>query len=117
MWAVGVLADAYGRHKTFYYSIVLLTLTGFAASLAPSFYWFAFFRVIAVAAASGGIPSYILLMEVVGVSQRSFAGLFFSTFFSVGFMVLAVMAYLVREWRHLSLAVLLLTLLYLATWK
>ncbi|XP_013408963.1 organic cation transporter protein-like, partial [Lingula anatina] len=46
---------------------------------------------------------YTLGMELVGTSKRRMAGLIIGMFFGLGHTLLALEAYLVRNWRHLAL--------------
>ena len=54
---------------------------------------------------SGGysIASYVLLTELVGIRHRSTAGCSIWYSFNLSNMALAGLAYLVRDWRKLSL--------------
>ena len=70
-------------------------------AVAPGFYIFTFLRVITSIGSAGLVASYVLCMEVIGSSYRSFAGMVFHVFFSLGYPLLAVMAYYIRSWRTL----------------
>ena len=43
-------------------------------------------------------------LEMVGDSKRTLAGSFYQMFWPVGVFILTGVAYLVRDWRHLQLA-------------
>ena len=43
--------------------------------------------------------------ELVGTSKRAFAGIAIRIFYSIGMMLLAVIAWLLREWSHIELAI------------
>ena len=73
------------------------------SGLAPGFYFFVFFRIAFAFFSVGiGLASYSIFMEITGLSQRTFAGMAVHVFSAAGYLVLAVMAYLIRDWRTLS---------------
>ena len=117
-WVFGSVADMIGRKKVFFISILSATGCNVLSGLAPGFYFFAFFRV-AIAFFNAGIilSSYTLCMEITGISQRTFAGLAVQLFFAVGYVVLAVLAYLIRDWRTLSVITGLTGFLFLFLWR
>ncbi len=45
-----------------------------------------------------------LAMEMVGPSQRTFVGVVCQLFFTAGYLVTAVMAYLISDWKILQIA-------------
>ena len=45
----------------------------------------------------------ILACEIFPASRRGTAGILSETFYAVGIMVLALLGYLIRHWRHLVL--------------
>ena len=47
------------------------------------------------------MSSYVLSVEIVGASSRSFAGLSGSALFALGYPLLSFMAYFIRRWRVL----------------
>ena len=59
------------------------------------------------------IRFYILVMEIIGRDWRVQTGVFYQIFFSVGFMLLPVMAYYIRDSRNLQIA---LALIPVITW-
>ena len=54
-------------------------------------------------------------MELVGPSYRMIAGIALELFWACGAIVLALLAYLIRDWRYLNLAVSLPALLFIPT--
>lgn len=50
---------------------------------------------------AGTIPSFVLLMELVGSSKRGFVGTVSGLWFSFGIVLYAGLAYFVRDWREL----------------
>lgn len=55
-------------------------------------------------------------MEMVGPTKRLFAGVICQMFFSCGYMLTAVFAYYVHDWRMLQLALTLPGVLFLCYW-
>jgi hypothetical protein len=53
---------------------------------------------------------------MVGPSKRIIAGTVIHMFFSIGFLLIAGLAYFVHDWRHLDILVTLPGLIYLAYW-
>ncbi|XP_072020844.1 organic cation transporter protein-like [Amphiura filiformis] len=52
-----------------------------------------------------GLCVFILGSEIVGPSKRAMAGNVIWLFFSAGYMLLAIIAYFIRDWRQLQLAI------------
>lgn len=57
---------------------------------------------------------YLTGMEIVGPTKRSWAGLVFEFFWAAGAMILALAAYLIRDWRHLNLVMSVPPVLFLS---
>ena len=54
----------------------------------------------------------ILGTELVGPSYRLFAGFLVQSFYSIGYMTLAGVAYALRDWRYIELAITLPVILF-----
>ncbi len=103
-WLFGTLTDRFGRKKVFFGTILGSTLSGIGYGAAPEFYTFAFFRVsLAFFNAGMIISGYTLVLEIVGISKRTLVGSATMAFFSVGFPLLAVLAFFIRDWRALCI--------------
>ena len=50
--------------------------------------------------------------ELVGPSYRLYAGFLVQSAYSIGFMTLAIIAYLIRDWRYIELAITLPVVLF-----
>ncbi len=99
-------ADKIGRRKVLLISASLVTVFGICTSISIGFYSFAFCRLLVGINLSGVIlSSYVLSLEIVGVSARKLAGLFGSAVYALGYPMLAVLAYYIRNWRLLTLVV------------
>lgn len=55
-------------------------------------------------------------MEMVGPKDRMIAGTVFQIFFSTGFMLTALIAYLVSDWRHLQIALTIPGVVFFCYW-
>ena len=59
----------------------------------------------------------IVGLELVGPSKRNLAGIVIEYFFAVGLMLLAGVAYLLRDWFYIELVFGAPTVLFLFMWK
>uniref|UniRef100_A0A663FBX6 Solute carrier family 22 member 7 n=1 Tax=Aquila chrysaetos chrysaetos TaxID=223781 RepID=A0A663FBX6_AQUCH len=102
----GYLSDRFGRKAMLLLSLVCAVIFGMLSAASVSYSMLAVTRTLTGVALSG--VSLIVLplgMEWVDVEHRTFSGILTSMFWSVGNMLLAAVAYLVREWRWLLVAV------------
>ena len=53
-------------------------------------------------------------MELVGPSKRMWAGIVVEYFFAIGLLILAGVAYLLRDWKYIEMAVAFPNILYLS---
>ena len=99
----GALADKYGRRKVWYISFTGLVLFGFASSFAPTYRIYVTLRFFTGFCIGGEILSaFVLATELIGPSYRGFAGTMAQCFFTAGLLILPIVAYLIRDWRTLS---------------
>ena len=107
-----------GRRKVYFMSTLFGAVFSVLSGLAPGFYFFVLFRIVFAFFSIGiGLGSYSIFMEITGISQRTFAGLAVHVFSAVGYVVLAVTAYLIRDWRALSVVTGLTGFLFLLLWR
>ncbi|KXJ28938.1 organic cation transporter protein [Exaiptasia diaphana] len=105
-FAFGVISDRFGRRLSIFLSIFLLASCGVASGVADCLSLFALFRFGTGAACAGCLISrYVYCVELVVTKHRTAAGFISNIFVSIGFNLLALLAYLIRDWRHLMLAV------------
>ena len=117
-WLWGTVADKIGRKKVYFINITCTVVTGLGFGLAPSYTIFIFFRFLSAISYAGiSISTYVLSVEVVDISTRSFAGLLGSIFFALGYSFLALLAYFIRSWRWLTVVISILGLVYFPLWR
>ncbi|XP_071788754.1 organic cation transporter protein-like [Asterias amurensis] len=101
----GAVADWAGRRPTFFVCVTMSLVSATSVSFMPNFASFAAMRFF-VAAGNYGIylMAFILVSEIVGPEYRVQVGTMLSVLFALGYVLLSLLAYLLREWRHLQLA-------------
>eukprot|EP00058_Branchiostoma_floridae_P006628 XP_002592116.1 hypothetical protein BRAFLDRAFT_59470 [Branchiostoma floridae] len=113
----GDLSDRFGRKVLMFVGIVLNLVSGISTMFAPNFTAFVILRLF-VGVSSMGIylVNFVLACEIVGPSRRTLVGTVDYVFFVLGYMLEAGLAYLIRTWTHLQLAISLLSVLWLPLW-
>ncbi|KAK7107667.1 hypothetical protein V1264_015553 [Littorina saxatilis] len=113
----GLTSDVFGRKPVLMVSIVV----HIAAALAVT--WTNHFAVLMglmffVGASVSGLlcPAFVMSMELVGPSKRKWTGYGLMSFWSVGMVLLAPLAFWLREWTHLQLTTACLAIPFLSYW-
>ncbi|XP_038156291.1 solute carrier family 22 member 13 [Cyprinodon tularosa] len=102
----GAMADRYGRRFVLLLSIALQTVFGVAVAFAPNFPVYVILRFAVGTTISGVIiNAFILGTEWTCTKRRMLAGIITDYAFGLGYMLLAGVAYLIRDWRKLQLAI------------
>ncbi|XP_062292958.1 organic cation transporter protein [Scomber scombrus] len=102
----GSLADKYGRRIIILISLTIQTVFGVGTAFAPNFYIYIALRFMVGTSISGVIMNaFVLGTEWTGSKQRMLAGIITDYFFGFGYILLAGVAYLIRDWRKLQLAI------------
>ncbi|XP_019643559.1 PREDICTED: organic cation transporter protein-like [Branchiostoma belcheri] len=110
----GDLSDRIGRRWAYLLSLAIQFAFGAATAFSPNVVLFIIFRMFVGAATSGVVnTSAVMVAEFVGPSERVKVGVLRPVFFSVGAMILAGIAFGVRDWRALQLAISLPNLLFI----
>ncbi|KAJ8025317.1 Organic cation transporter protein [Holothuria leucospilota] len=110
----GVVSDFVGRYYSFFFAVTAVSLLSLANAFVPSFWMYTLLRFFIGVVNNGSfILAFIIGTELVGPSMRNVAGIVIEMFFSCGYMLLAVLAYFIRDWRHLQLVIGAPTLLFL----
>ncbi|XP_062407014.1 organic cation transporter protein [Sardina pilchardus] len=102
----GALADKYGRRSIILVGLALQAVFGVGAAFAPTFYIYVALRFVVGTTISAVIMNaFVLGTEWTGLKHRMLAGIITDYFFGFGYILLAGVAYLIRDWRHLQLAI------------
>uniref|UniRef100_A0A665TES7 Solute carrier family 22 member 7a n=1 Tax=Echeneis naucrates TaxID=173247 RepID=A0A665TES7_ECHNA len=101
----GQLSDKFGRRPMLLVALISSTLLGFTSAFSTSYVMFAVSRALCGAAFSVCLLCSRSGIEWTDVKNRTFSGTVLSLSWSVGNMLLALLAFYIRDWRHLTLAV------------
>lgn len=102
----GSLADRYGRRMLLIISYLLMAVCGTCAAFSPNFSVFCLFRFGCGMALSGmGLNTFSLIVEWIPTRVRTVIGTLTGYCYTCGQLLFALMAYFVRDWRWLTLAV------------
>ncbi|KAI8518746.1 hypothetical protein Bbelb_047630 [Branchiostoma belcheri] len=113
-WLKRLTTALLGRRPSYLLSLVVQCVFGVAAAFSPNLVLFVIFRFFVGAATSGVIiVSCVMVAEFVGPGERVKVGVFRPMFFAVGEIIFAGIAYGIRDWRMLQLAISLPNLLYI----
>ncbi|GAB6029326.1 hypothetical protein CHUAL_005093 [Chamberlinius hualienensis] len=104
--ASGWISDRFGRRKAVLISTALFVGAAIIASFSVNYVMFLVFRFICALGDAGVFSvTFVVIMEILGRSSRAFLGLQFMAPFSLGFMLLPLLAYFVRDWFQLQLII------------
>ncbi|XP_064174023.1 solute carrier family 22 member 7a isoform X1 [Anguilla rostrata] len=113
----GYLSDKFGRKPMLLLSFVSSALLGTASAFSVSYAMFAVTRALCGAALTGmTITTLALSIEWTDLGHRTFTGTIMGLAWSLGNMLLALLAYCLRAWRPLLLGVTAPCLAAIAAW-
>ncbi|PRD25419.1 UNVERIFIED_CONTAM: Orct [Trichonephila clavipes] len=102
----GVIADKFGRKNVMMSASLIMLISSIGTSFAPNFGFFSFLRFVTAAAVSGLFQTgYILAVEYIGTSKRLICANIMQIVFAIGELILSLVAFFVRKWRVLELAI------------
>ncbi|XP_034829493.1 organic cation transporter protein-like [Maniola hyperantus] len=105
---VGFTSDRWGRRFALSLNAVNTAWLGTVRYWADTYYGFVISEIFEAAFGAGVFSCvYILVMELVGPEYRVAAGAMINTFFSIGQVLMALMAWIVPNWRTLTLVLFL----------
>uniref|UniRef100_A0A667YB62 Solute carrier family 22 member 6 n=1 Tax=Myripristis murdjan TaxID=586833 RepID=A0A667YB62_9TELE len=102
----GGLSDRFGRRSVLIWSYFQVACLGSCSALSPSYSAYCIFRFLTGMAVSGVILNGVSLkVEWIPTKTRTLVGTLTSFFFTFGQLVLAGLAYWLRDWRKLQVVV------------
>lgn len=100
----GMVSDIYGRKKALVTSMVVMAASGVVSSFSIVFWFFALLKVFVGAGIGGAMTCiFILNTEFAGPKKRGFAGIFVWNFWVLGLSFVALVAYLINDWRYINM--------------
>ncbi|KAM9316899.1 solute carrier family 22 member 7 [Gastrophryne carolinensis] len=113
----GFLSDRFGRRKILLLSFWVSAVSGVMAAFSVSYVMFVLCRMLSGVGLMGmTLISITLVLEWTDTAHRTLCGTISSMSWTVGYMILALLAYLLRDWRWLLLATTAPCLIAIATW-
>ncbi|KAF5284073.1 hypothetical protein FQA39_LY17122 [Lamprigera yunnana] len=112
---LGIVADKLGRKPILLFSIFVQTVCGFVSAMVPWYYGFVTSQFI-LAFANGGTltTSFVICMEITGCQWRTVTPILYHISSGLGSAIIAAVAYYVKDWRQLQLALAALGSVYVA---
>uniref|UniRef100_A0AAQ4P656 Solute carrier family 22 member 6 n=1 Tax=Gasterosteus aculeatus aculeatus TaxID=481459 RepID=A0AAQ4P656_GASAC len=102
----GSMSDRFGRRILLIISNLLMAVAGTCTAFSPSFPLYCLFRFGCGMALSGmGLNTFSLIVEWIPTRIRTGVGTITGYCYTVGQLILALIAYFIRDWRWLTLAV------------
>ncbi|XP_042633308.1 solute carrier family 22 member 6-A-like [Cyprinus carpio] len=102
----GALADKYGRRMIILIGLAVQAIFGVGVAFSPNFYIYVLLRfVVGMTISAVIMNAFVLGTEWTGPKKRMLAGVITDYFFGFGYILLAGLAYLIRDWRKLQLAI------------
>ncbi|XP_077143823.1 solute carrier family 22 member 6-A-like [Ranitomeya variabilis] len=102
----GGLSDRYGRRALLIWSYFQMAVSGLCTAFSPNYLSYCVFRFLGGMALSGiGLNTTALIVEWVPTKVRTIAGTLAGYSYTVGQLLLAGLAYGIRDWRWLQLSV------------
>ncbi|XP_033737447.1 organic cation transporter protein-like [Pecten maximus] len=101
---LGLVGDTFGRKPVACFSIIFLVFSSIACIWSNGFYMYVIMRFLS-GTGSNIACIKIIAIEMVGPSWRALAGISTEIAFCVGEVILCGLAYYIRDWRYLQLAI------------
>ncbi|XP_060085985.1 organic cation transporter protein-like [Ylistrum balloti] len=101
---LGAIGDTFGRKPVACFSIIFLVFSSMACIWSYNFNMYVVMRFLS-GAGSNIACIKIIAIEMVGPSWRALAGISTEIAFCVGEVILCGLAYYIRDWRYLQLAI------------
>ncbi|XP_059153490.1 organic cation transporter protein-like [Physella acuta] len=116
-FGTGVVADLIGRKLALMGMVALHAASAIGVAWADTFVIYVILRFLTGISISGlFLAIFVLGMELVGPSKRMFVGIVVEIFWAAGVMILGGIAYFIRDWNYLQMAVSFPILLLFSYW-
>ncbi|KAG5894036.1 hypothetical protein JTB14_037882 [Gonioctena quinquepunctata] len=113
----GVLSDKYGRKRTLMASVLIQSILSTIIAFSPWFLFYAILRaLLGFISVSVVFSGFVLCIELVGGDWRTVAGISYLFPVSLSYMIISGIAWQLREWRQLQLAISVPGFLFLIFW-
>ena len=101
---MGLISDKYGRMKALTLGIILASGSGFIGAFMPDMHSYGFFRFLTgIGGMAMFMVTFVICVEYVGAKYTMFTGIIIEVPFALGELVLALEAYLIRDWVTLQI--------------
>merc|ERR1712110_260243 len=102
----GWASDKFGRRPSILVASLIQIVSTVIAAFSPNYIMFIFFRFIIAFSVSGVFEcAFVLVMEIVSPELRTPFGIMTQFPFAIGVCLLPLVAYFIRDWNHLQLAI------------
>ena len=102
----GFFADRFGRKKLMFVTMFIAAVSTLVSAFSPSYTFFLVTRVFSGFGTLGTfVTMCILAVEITSASHKSLVGNLVHILWAPGQMLMALLAYLIRDWRTLHIAV------------
>merc|ERR1711953_1302080 len=102
----GWASDKFGRRPSILVAALIQIVSSVVAAFSPNYIMFIFFRFIIAFSVSGVFEcAFVLVMEIVSPELRTPFGIMTQFPFAIGVCILPLVAYFIRDWNHLQLAI------------
>ncbi|KAG8197291.1 hypothetical protein JTE90_007537, partial [Oedothorax gibbosus] len=116
-WLNILIMNRYGKRVSFFTFLAIQCLFGVSTALAPDFMYFTALRFFVGISSSAVVSAPTsLAQELTGPSHRNQISVFSQSARSAGFVILSIMAFLVRDWSHIALVTTLPFLAFFLYW-
>ncbi|XP_078666051.1 organic cation transporter protein-like isoform X2 [Branchiostoma floridae x Branchiostoma belcheri] len=113
----GHVADRWGRKPVLLASLAVVYLFGIICAFSPNYAAFVSFRtIIAACTMVSVLVPFVMVTELVSPDKRSLVGMVIWIYWAVGYVILAGIAYFIRTWMWLQIAVTMPYLIFISFW-
>ncbi|KAG1706166.1 Carcinine transporter [Nymphon striatum] len=99
------ISDKYGRRMGILVPVLVLISSGIISAFCPEIFSWMILRTIQISCLSLFLTNYVYSIEIVGKKYRSTAAILMAFAFCSCVMIVSGLAYLTKEWKYLTLAI------------